>query len=218
MALSPENAPQGEAPSAPVAAEKFSPRRAILRGLYDLTSVTVSAVVVVLLVFVFGFRMVGVEQRSMHPTLEPDQSLIVTAFAHNIKQHDIVIITKPEEKDPLVKRVIALGGQTIRIDFTAGDVWVDGVLQDEPFIAEKTHRIENLPPLNISSYPDHDVGELRVPEDSVFVMGDNRNDSRDSRDARIGCVRQEYLLGKVLFRIKPWGVWNIYDNLPEKQK
>jgi signal peptidase I len=190
-------------------AETWSLREALLRTLYDLASVAVSAVVVVLLVFVFGFRMVGVVQNSMYPTLEEKQSLIVTAFMPNVKQHDIVIITKPGEHDPLVKRVIAVGGQTIRIDFQVGDVWVNGVLQDEPFIREKikTKSIDSFP-LNISRF----VGEVQVPEGSVFVMGDNRNDSHDSRG--IGCIRNEYLLGKVMFRIKPFGEWNVYKTTP----
>ncbi|MDR3345490.1 MAG: signal peptidase I [Oscillospiraceae bacterium] len=191
--------------------EAWSFGEAVMRTLYDLASVAVSAVVVVLFVFVFGFRMVGVVQSSMRPTLEPDQSLIVTAFMPHVKQHDIVIITKPGYKDPLVKRVIATGGQTLRIDFAAGDVWVDGVLQDEAFISEKItiKSIQNFP-LNVDTW----VGEITVPEKSVFVMGDNRNDSRDSRDEAIGCVREEYLLGKVLFRIKPFGQWDVYRTTP----
>jgi len=189
--------------------EDISLREALIRAMYDLASVAVSAVVVVLLVFVFGFRMVGVLQRSMLPTLQEGQSLIVTAFMPKVKQHDIVIITEPSEREPLVKRVIALGGQTIKIDFEAGNIWVDGDLQDEPFIREAitTKCIENFP-LNIDTY----VGEMKIPEDSVFVMGDNRNDSHDSRG--IGPIRKEYLLGKVLFRVKPFGDWNVYETTP----
>lgn len=195
----------------PEDAEPFSLRNAAMRTLYDLASVAVSAVVVVALVFLFGFRMVGVMQNSMVPTLEEGQSLIVTAFMPSIKPHDIVIITKPGESDPLVKRVIALGGQTIKIDFQSGQVWVDGILQYEPFINERM-TVEGVQDFPID--PVTKTGEVVVPEDSVFVMGDNRNHSKDSRSSVVGFVRKEYLMGKVLFRVKPFGSWDVYGTTP----
>ena len=184
--------------------ENISLGELFVRGAYDVVSVAVSAVVVVLLVFVFGFRMVGVVQSSMVPTLENGNSVIVTAFMPKVKTNDIVIITVPQENDPLVKRVIATGGQTIRINFESGEIWIDGELKVEPFIRADTHVIDRFP-LNID---DH-TGEIVVPDDSVFVMGDNRNESRDSRSS-LGTVRTEYLLGKVLFRVRPFGKWNVY--------
>ena len=173
-------------------------REALVKNLYEAVGVLSSAIVIVMLCFTFAFRLVGVLQRSMQPTLYEGQSLIVGAMIRNPQYGDIVIVTDPSHANPLVKRVIAVGGQTIDIDFEAGEVFVDGKKLDEPYIAEKTTRKFEV------DFP------LTVPEGSVFVMGDNRNDSRDSRSADIGCVRVQCLLGKVYFRLMP-GAWNVYE-------
>jgi len=106
------------------------------------------------------------------------------------KKGDIVVFQAKSDSfggTPLVKRVIATAGQTIDIDFVSGDVFVNGILQVEPYINELTHNR-----LDFS-------GPLTVPAGHIFVMGDNRNSSSDSRDSRVGLVDTRYVLGKVLF-------------------
>lgn len=147
--------------------------------------------------FVFLIRLVGVSGPSMTPTLlDGEYVLLLSNFvSRDYDPGDIVVATVPtyDDSKPLVKRVIATGGQTVDIDFTKGEVRVDGILLDEPYIKEPTY-------LNYSNgftYP------VTVPEGCVFLMGDNRNDSGDSRYAPIGFVSEEDILGRVILRILP---------------
>ena len=94
-------------------------------------------------------------------------------------------------EEPIVKRVIAVGGQTVNIDFKTGGVYVDGKLLEEDYVNELTYLEEG------TEFP------LTVPEGSVFVMGDNRNNSSDSRDSRLGTVDTRYVIGKAVFLIFP---------------
>lgn len=128
----------------------------------------------------------------MNPTLENADKMLVSDLFYKPKQGDIVIFRKDEYKpQALVKRVIATEGQTVEIDFNKGRVYVDGVLLDEPYIAEPT--------INQIDF----TGVQVVPEGCVFVMGDNRNESADSRDSRIGMVDERLIIGKVLFTVFP---------------
>lgn len=173
----------------------------IALALFEFVSVIVTAVVLVMLVFTFGFRLVGVMQQSMEPTLHEGNSLVVSAFVSSVEPGDIVIITAPTLEQPLVKRVIATGGQTVSINAATGTVYVDDQPQEEPYIMEPIYPDK----LGTMQYP------FTVPEGQVFVMGDNRNNSFDSREASLGCVKEEYLLGKVLFRLSPLNEWNVYE-------
>lgn len=160
--------------------------------LYETVSVFVTALVIIAVMFTFLFRFVGVDGESMVPTLDNNDWLIVSAINHDIEQGDIVISTQPNAFDePIVKRVIAKGGQTVDIDFTAGKVYVDGVELDEPYIAAPTHAMEG------NTFP------MVVPEGKLFLMGDNRNDSTDSRSPMVGCVDERYILGVVKCRLMP---------------
>ena len=94
-------------------------------------------------------------------------------------------------EEPIVKRIIATEGQTVDIDFDDGVVYVDGKALDEPYVNEPVHDRENF------------EGKITVPEGCVFVMGDNRNASTDSRDARLGCVDTRYIMGRVYFTLFP---------------
>ena len=152
----------------------------------------VSALVVCILLFTFVFRTVGVIGTSMVPTLEEKDRLVISKLFFTPKRGDIVVLRKQEFKDePLVKRVIATEGETIDIDFAEGIVYVDGVALDEPYVNALVHEPEDF------------TEPVTVPEGCVFVMGDNRNKSTDSRCAVIGCVDTRLILGKAYFRLMP---------------
>lgn len=150
----------------------------------------------VTVLFVFVVRLVGVSGSSMYPTLHDRDYLVLLSnvFYSEPKVGDIVVMTVPAFQDePIVKRVIATGGQTVDIDFEAGQVYVDGHLLDEPYIYEPTYRDYALG----LDYP------VTVPDGCLFVLGDNRNNSADSRYAPVGMVDKRYVLGKVLFLVFP---------------
>ena len=114
-------------------AEESKPKGSFL---YETVSVFVTALVIIAIMFTFLFRFVGVDGSSMVPTLENNDWLIVSAINTDIEQGDIVISTQPNAFDePIVKRVIAKGGQTVDIDFSTGKVYVDGTELDEPYVA-----------------------------------------------------------------------------------
>ncbi|MBR6531688.1 MAG: signal peptidase I [Clostridia bacterium] len=159
---------------------------------YDVVSILATSVTIIAILFTFVIRFVGVDGNSMLPTLNNGDWLIVSAVNTEIEHGDIIISTQPNAfNEPLVKRVIAKGGQTVDIDFKKGEVYVDGELLDEPYIAEPTRTTEGV------NFP------VLVPEGTLFVMGDNRNESSDSRSPMVGCVDERYVLGVVKYRIAP---------------
>lgn len=148
----------------------------------------------VILIFVFAFRVIGVDGDSMLPTLHDKDWMVISKLFYVPEPGDIVVLTKKQfMEQPIVKRVIATEGQEIDIDFDTGTVTVDGVVLDEPYIKEKTRRQFDM------SFP------AVVPENCVFVMGDNRMHSSDSRVSSLGMVDERYILGRLLFRIYPFG-------------
>ena len=168
--------------------------------IYDWMQSLVFALIICIIVFVFIFRIVDVSGDSMNPTLLNGDKLVVSDVFYKPKQGDIVIFRKDEYKaEALVKRVIATEGQTIEIDFDRGRVYVDGELPDEPYIAEPTHNQLDF------------QGPQTIPEGCVFVMGDNRNASSDSRRAQIGMVDERLIVGKVLLRVFPFDSIGVPD-------
>lgn len=160
---------------------------------YDIVSILLSALVVIMVAFTFVFRFVGVVGDSMVPTLHENDWLLVRAINTEFEQGDIIISTQPNAfNEPIVKRVIAKGGQTVNIDFTTGEVFVDGVLLKEDYIAEPTTTQQDI------AFP------VTVPEGKLFVLGDNRNDSTDSRSSAIGMIDERYIIGKVMLRVLPF--------------
>ena len=165
------------------------------RDLYEWVQSLVGSVLVVVAIFTFVIRMMGVDGHSMLNTLQHGDRLLVvnSMLYHDYQYGDIVILRKNGvfDDDPIVKRVIAVEGQTVDIDFAEGIVYVDGEALEEDYIREPTYTAEG------TEFP------LTVPEGSIFVMRDNRNGSSDSRDYRLGTVDTRYVIGKAAFLIFP---------------
>lgn len=165
-------------------------------ALYCWVQALVTAVVGVVLLFTFGVRLISVNGPSMQNTLYTgDELLVLNAMFCDFKAGDVVVINDYNAEEPLdetlVKRIIAVGGQTVDVDPASGTVRVDGQELDEPYIKEPTYTTAG------TQFP------LTLAEDEVFIMGDNRNHSSDSRDSRLGAVKEGYLQGKVLLLLVP---------------
>lgn len=162
---------------------------------YWLNALT-TALVCLVLVFTFFGRLTRVDGHSMDPTLQDNELLLVWSLGYTPQQGDIVVLNKTTAETlngvAIVKRVIATGGQTVDIDYESNTVYVDGEALDEPYILEPMWDI----------YGNGDI-HVEVPEGSIFVLGDNRNDSKDSRDAGVGTIDEGYVLGKAVFSIFP---------------
>ena len=164
------------------------------REMYEWVQALVCSVLAVVIVFTFGVRLIGVDGHSMVPTLQDGDRLLVlnSMFCGGYEPGDIVVLRKESFlPTPIVKRVIAVEGQVVDIDFGSGTVFVDGIPLQEGYIQERTFTAEG------TEFP------LTVPEGSVFVLGDNRNNSTDSRDARLGTVDTRYIIGRAVYLAFP---------------
>ena len=162
--------------------------------LYDWLQCLVLAVVFVIFIFIFIGRTIGVQGDSMYGTLHNRDRVVTSNLFFTPSNNDVIIFFSPAPDFngmPLVKRVIATAGQTIDIDFSNGDVIVDGIVVYEPFIFDKTRVSAQF------------NGPITIPEGYLFVMGDNRNNSTDSRSGSVGLVDTRYVLGRVLFLLLP---------------
>ncbi|MBR4224952.1 MAG: signal peptidase I [Oscillospiraceae bacterium] len=146
----------------------------------------------VILIFTFIVRQVNVDGTSMVPTLEDGDKLIVHHLFYTPQKGDIVIIDSAGLRKPIVKRVIATGGDTIDIDFDSGEVTVNGTVLQEEYINDLTRLDEGG-----QNYP------VTVPSGYYFVMGDNRMNSKDSRSGDVGLIQDDEIMGKVIFRLWP---------------
>ena len=181
--------------------------------LYDWLQCVVSAIICGIFIFVFVGRTIGVDGRSMMDTLHNHDRVIMTNLFYTPKNGDIIVFHSPTESfggTPLVKRVIATAGQSIDINFATSEVSVNGEVLDEPYINEPTRSRLDFPYIIDSDDEENrkriDSGlPIIVPEGHVFVMGDNRNSSSDSRDRKVGMVDTRYILGKVLLIAIPGG-------------
>ena len=168
--------------------------------IFDLSSSIATAIIIIFVVFTFICRPTSVVGTSMVPTLQNGDWLITMPKSDYV-YGDIVVVTQPHvHNETLIKRVIAVEGQTVDINFTSGQVFVNGIELHEPYIAELTRTSSDV------SFP------LIVPQGKVFVMGDNRNHSSDSRTSGVGFIDTRYILGKATFRILPFGEFDIYEN------
>lgn len=160
--------------------------------LYDWVQCIISALLCGILIFMFVGRVIGVYGTSMLPTLMHGDMAIISNLLYTPQNGDIVIIQKDSfDEDPIVKRIIATEGQTVDIDFESGIVYVDGKALEEEYVNSLTFTRLDF------------TGEVTVPENCVFVLGDNRNASNDSRDQNIGMVDERCIIGKVYLIIFP---------------
>ena len=177
----------------------------LLSVVYDALDIVVPALLAVSLIFLFFLRTAGVDGESMQDTLQNQDRLLMVNFLYEPARGDIVIINRyhkgdVEIEEPLIKRVIGVAGDTVRVEPTA--VYVNDEKLDEPYV----HYL-NLP-----------YGTtVTVPEGHVFVMGDHRNNSRDSRE--FGCFPVEELMGKAVWRLFPTKDFGtVYYNLPSGEQ
>ena len=183
--------------------KKFVDDEKLRRSIWEWLETIIISLLVVIFVFTFIFRVVGIDGDSMLNTLVDKERVIISNMFYTPKQGDIVVISRNYSNDlsdtsdsssPIIKRVIAVAGQKVDIDFQAGIVYVDDVALDEPYTRTFTNMSGDI------EFP------VTVPENCVFVLGDNRNESLDSRFSWIGdqgMIDTRYIMGKALFRIYP---------------
>ena len=178
--------------------------RTTAEEIFDWLDVFATAIITVVIVFSLICRIATVQGESMQNTLFTGDKVIISNLSYTPEQGDIVVVSRnannsldtvAASNEPIIKRVIAVGGQTVNIDFERGVVSVDGVDLEEPYTKTLTTAKYDV------EFP------IYVPEGYIFVLGDNRNDSMDSRDSRIGdggLVDTRYVLGHAIFRIFPF--------------
>lgn len=189
--------PEGTAESKATAPATAKPRREASLGyeLYLNVRTLVFVLAALILVFTFVVRVIVVSGESMENTLQNGDSMLVWCLGYKPKQGDVVVVTQRSyQNDSLVKRVIATEGQRVDIDYESSTVYVDGVALQEDYIKEA---------MRIPIYGEG-VNHVTVPEGCIFVLGDNRNDSADSRYPDIGVIDTRCIIGRAVMVVFPF--------------
>lgn len=168
---------------------------------YDAVATLETAVIILILLFSLVLRPAAVIGNSMLPSFSGGDRVACIHSFSGYERGDVIIISHATRKDEsIIKRVIAVGGDTVDIDFYKGTVSVNGRELDEPYVNTPTNLSYDM------TFP------VTVPEDKLFVLGDNRNDSLDSRSTDIGFINENKVLGKVVFRFYPFDKIEIIKN------
>jgi len=195
--------------------EKKEKTTSLISAVFDWVELFSFALALVLIIMTFVVRHSPVVGASMIPTLEEGDVLIVSDIAYKPKTGDIIIVQLPNKLDePLVKRVIAVGGDTLEIDFENWRIKVNGkiieeygIATDESYKVNYTGKIMSANDLKLIPYYDEKTGIYKktIDEGKIFVLGDNRNNSLDSRSRTVGEIDERFVVGEVKFRIWPYG-------------
>ena len=178
------------------------------QSLFEWLQLLVIVLVVIVGVFTFLGSVIGVDGSSMYPTLHNGDLMLVRRIAYTPTQGDVVVLRKDGtfDNEALVKRIIATGSQTVYIDYDANTITVDGQVLDEPYLNYEYDSSYGSDCMADLAYldPQYADREFTVPEGCVFVCGDNRNPSSDSRSAALGMVDERYVIGEVLLVFFPF--------------
>ena len=193
--------------------EEQVPQNSWQKELFEWVKVIVIAVVIALLLKTFVMTLAKVDGSSMEPTLQDGDRMYVNKLFYKPERGDVVIVKSGQPKEPFfIKRVIAVGGDTLYIDLDTGDVYVNGEVIDEPYISEPifdTGRYTYLYDLEKQGKFSRE-NPLVIPEGEVFVMGDNRNNSKDSR--AMGTFSVKDIEGHAVFRFWPLNKMGSFDH------
>ncbi len=186
--------------------ERAKEKTTVLGTIYDIVEMIGVTTLFVMLLFAFIARLNVVDGNSMLNTLHNKEYLVVSDLFYTPKAGDIVIVHKIDAdpySEPIVKRVIAVGGQTVDIDFSTWTLTVDGETVEEPY-----RYVDPDSPVLTADYS----FPITVPEGEIFVMGDNRNHSADSRQSEIRTVDERCVVGRAVARIYPLSTFEIFGN------
>ena len=171
----------------------------ILEDIFDWIETMAISILTIVLIFTFLFRIVQVDGPSMMQTLQNEDKLITTHLFYTPEHGDIIVCNSVGLQKIIVKRVIGLEGDVIDIDFKEGIVYRNGEALEEDYTNILTTRKYDI------DFP------ITVEEGTVFVMGDNRDASNDSRSSEVGLVETEQILGKVVFRLFPFDTFGTVE-------
>lgn len=180
----------------------YHPKKRPIREVFEWLDVVVASIIAVVIIFTFVFRIVAIDGPSMMNTLLDGERVIISNLFYEPQRGDIVVISRNTDNsnvigsydEPIIKRIIATEGELVDIDFNSGIVYVDGVALNEEYTLSPTYKSFDI------TFP------VRVKENCIFVLGDNRNDSMDSRSSQIGdngMIDKKYILGKAVLRVFP---------------